>query len=62
MIALPLAEPATPIVLGPGTYPVAAPTPHGFAVAWTSGTGDATVIRVARVSAHATAAATEAAS
>ena len=57
VIALSLAEPATPIVLGPGTYPVAAPTPHGFAVAWTSGTGDATVIRVARVSAHATAAA-----
>ena len=52
VIALSLAEPATPIVLGPGTYPVAAPTPHGFAVAWTSGTGDGTVIRVARVSAR----------
>ena len=50
VIALPLSEPGTPIVLGPGTYPVAAPTPHGFAVAWTSGTGDAAVIRVARVS------------
>ena len=52
VIALSLAEPATPIVLGPGTYPVAATTPHGFAVAWTSGTGDGTVIRVARVSAR----------
>ena len=49
VIALPLSEPGTPIVLGAGTYPVAAPTPHGFAVAWTSGTGDAAVIRVARV-------------
>ncbi len=52
VIALPLSEPGTPIVLGPGTYPVAAPTPHGFAVAWTSGTGDAAVIRVARVTAR----------
>ena len=52
VIALPLSEPGTPVVLGPGTYPVAAPTPHGFAVAWTSGTGDAAVIRVARVTAR----------
>jgi hypothetical protein len=56
VLALSLSEPATPIVLGPGTHPVAAPTPHGFAVAWTSGTGDAAVIRVARVSAPTTAA------
>ncbi len=49
VVALPIAEPATPIVLGPGTYPVAAATPHGFTVAWTSGTGDAATIRVARV-------------
>ena len=49
VIALPLAEPSAPVVLGPGTYPVAAPTRHGFAVAWTSGTGDAAVVRVARV-------------
>ncbi|MFI5076458.1 MAG: sialidase family protein [Vicinamibacteria bacterium] len=52
VIALPLSEPGTPLVLGPGTYPVAAPTPHGFAVAWTSGTGDASVVRVARVPLH----------
>jgi hypothetical protein len=57
VIALTLAEPATPIVLGPGTYPVAASTPHGFAVAWTSGTGDDAVIRVAHVSARPTSAA-----
>ena len=55
VIALPLAEPSTPVVLGAGTYPVAAPTPHGFAVAWTSGTADAAVIRVARVAARPTA-------
>lgn len=49
VIALPIAEPSTPVVLGPGTYPVAAATSHGFTVAWTSGTGDAATIRVARV-------------
>jgi hypothetical protein len=49
VIALPIAEPSTPVVLGPGTYPVAAATSHGFTVAWTSGSGDAATIRVARV-------------
>jgi hypothetical protein len=49
VIALPIAEPSTPVILGPGTYPVAAATSRGFAVAWTSGSGDAATIRVARV-------------
>jgi hypothetical protein len=48
-IALPLVEPSAPIVLGPGTYPVAAATSHGFAIAWTAGTGDQAVIRVTRI-------------
>ncbi len=53
VVALPIAEPATPVVLGPGTYPVAAATPQGFTVAWTSGTGDTATIRVARVASTA---------
>jgi hypothetical protein len=49
VVALPIAEPSAPVVLGPGTYPVAAATSRGFTVAWTSGSGDAATIRVARM-------------
>jgi hypothetical protein len=49
VVARAIAEPSTPIVLGPGTYPVAAATARGYAVAWTSGSGDVATIRVARI-------------
>lgn len=47
-----LADPSTPQRLGRGTHPVAAADADGFVAAWTSGTGDASVVRVARIAAR----------
>jgi hypothetical protein len=52
VVARSLAEPSTPQRLGPGTHPVAAAGAEGFVAAWTSGNGDAQVVRVAHVSAR----------
>jgi hypothetical protein len=52
VVARSLSDPSTPQRLGPGTHPVAAAAADGFVAAWTSGTGDASVIRVGRVAAR----------
>jgi hypothetical protein len=52
VVARPVGEPSTPQRLGQGTHPVAAAGADGFVAAWTSGIGDASVIRVGRVGAR----------
>jgi hypothetical protein len=49
VVAQPIREPAAPVILGPGTYPTVAATDDGFVAAWTSGSGDAAVIRIQRL-------------
>jgi hypothetical protein len=49
VVAQPVREPADTHVLGPGTYPAVAALDDGFVAAWTSGSGDAAVIRVQRL-------------
>jgi hypothetical protein len=49
VVAQPIREPATPIVLGPGVYPSVAALDDAFVVAWTVGSGDAAVVRVQRL-------------